>query len=258
MSFYDHVKGIIPPSVSKTLNDFEVRLNSTTLNDEKYLIDTSNKCVIIYVLSLASKEKRALRKGIKGGFECDVPLISQSSIGLLQRLYQYNDKEDTRILKFFENILSNKDWETLRDSLFLRNEFKKRKNVSQLKYDIFTRYGERGNTISNLCTAGYFEETMIPLYNLEPKEFHKYWDAAVDRGVMALFVNSRMKIEKIVLEIKRRSKYGIKYMHIHGIGDANIEKIKECLTKESESIGFTVKNMYTDDNLHIYVAELIF
>jgi hypothetical protein len=84
----------------------------------------------------------------------------------------------------------------------------------------------------------------------------------VERGITAIFVNSNMTVEKIGAEIKRKlissKSYGLSNMHIHGIGDKNIRRIKECIEKEKEAIGFTVKTSFEDKALHVYVAEIIF
>lgn len=153
------------------------------------------------------------------------------------------------------------DWQALRDSLFLRNEFKNHHSITLLKQNIVHRYGERGNTISNLCTAGYFEATMIPLFNSDQKEFWTYYDLALNKGITALFVNQGMTIDKVGDEIKRRLEsgrlYGLKYVHIHGIGDANIKKISTCIEKHKTTLGYTEKNVFSDTKLHVIVIEII-
>ena len=103
---------------------------------------------------------------------------------------------------------------------------------------------------------------MIPLYNANQTEFWKYYDIAVERGITALFVNAGMTVDKIGEEINRRlisaKSYGLRKIDIHGIGDNNIKKIKECIELEKTHLGFTVKNIYTDKSLHVCVVEIIF
>ena len=264
MSFFEKVKGIIPPKISKNLIDYEIKLDSSPSKvGDKYSFDIKKKLVTIFLGSLSAKEKRTLKTAIKNSFdEGAVILIEESKKDLLQRLYKYDNKEDNQILTFFQPILSFPDYQVLRDALFLRSEFKNRKSVTTLKGDIRSRYGERGVAISNLCTAGYFEETMIPLYNANQTEFWKYYDIAVERGITALFVNAGMTVDKIGEEINRRlisaKSYGLRKIDIHGIGDNNIKKIKECIELEKTHLGFTVKNIYTDKSLHVCVVEIIF
>ena len=120
---------------------------------------------------------------------------------------------------------------------------------------------KRGNTISNLCTAGYFEKIMIPLYNSSLTEFWRYYDLALDMGITDLFVNATMTTSKIRDEISRRLKlaktYGLRYIHIHGIGKKNIKNIQECIEKEKGSLDFTEKHLLTNKSLGVLVVELI-
>jgi hypothetical protein len=263
MSFFSDLKQIIPSNTAKDLFGYDVKLNFSKKSGLKLFdINHPDKLLTIYVNRLSIKEERNLKASIKKHFELDnIYLIEESKTALLERLYSYNDKRDNQILAFFKPILSGLDWQALRDSLFLRNEFKLRNNVGQLKNDIVLRYGERGNVISNMCTAGYFEETMIPLYNNSSKEFWAYYDMAIDRGITALFVNGKMTVAKIKEEIKRRliqaKAYGLPYIHIHGIGQKNINNINECIEKEKSNLGFTEKNIFMDKKLEILVVEII-
>lgn len=258
---------LIPKGKANTLAGYDVHLSSskpTSGNREaKYRINHQSKVVTFYIPNLSVKEKRKLQRAIREEVGDDsAMLIKQAKFDLISRLYKYNNKSDNKILSFFQNVLSRPDWLVLRDSLFLRNEFKNDRSIALLKQDIISRYGERGNLISNLCTAGYFEETMIPLYNHSQEEFHKYYDIAVNRGITALFVNSHMSVEKIKSEIKGRltsaKAYGLSDFHIHGIGKTNIAKIKQVLEQQKSSEGFQVKTTFEDEKLYVYVVEVIF
>src|SRR5690606_22390167 len=104
-------------------------------------------------------------------------------------------------------------------------------------------------------------ESMIPLYNYDPKEFWEYYDIAVNRGIVAFFVNSRMKIKEISEEVIRRvssaKAYGYPSIHIHGIGNKNIEKINKCLDGIKDDLKFTAKNVFKDKTLGVVVVEII-
>ena len=261
MDFLEKIKSVVKLQLTKDIAGFEVKLDSSPQdNEQKYSIDSDSQRITFFITNLSYKESKVIKKAIRECFYNNVPIIEESKDDLLQKLYRYNNKEDNQILAFFKDILSKSDYEALRNSLFLRNQFKDGLNIFQLKSDIVTRYGERGNMICNLCTAGYFENMMMPIFNRSRVEFFDYWDKAVDRGIMALFVNAGMTIANISKEIERRAMYGLSYTHIHGIGDKNIKKIKSCLKTEKEkgTIKFTVKNVFEDKVLHIYVAELIF
>lgn len=256
------LKGIIPQKEIRLKQDYSIKLNFTTTKGTSHQIFDSEKTLVINVNLLPSREQKNLKSIIATCIENDTAMfVVADKIPLLEKLYQYNDSGDNRILLFFQPILSRVDWETLRDSLYLRNEFKKHANIQDLKEDIRNRYGERGKTISNLCTAGYFEEVMIPLYNSSKTDFWEYWNLALDMGITALFVHAQMKIKTISDEIKRRidlgKKYGLKHIHIHGIGTKNIKNIRKCIEQEKGNLNFTEKNIFVDKSLNVLVVELI-
>ena len=231
--------------------------------NEKCEIDSTKNVITLNLNKLSYKEKTTLEKIFKDYFNEDVfYFVEESNLNLLERLYSYKNKEDIKILDTLKSILSSSDWNALRDSLFLRNEFiNQNGNLRPLKLDIINRYGERGNVISNLCTAGYFEQVMIPLCKKSITDFWHYYGIAVDKGIVALFVNNKMSIAKIRGEITHKltsaKKYGLEVMHIHGIGQKNIKKIQDFLDQESIGSDFEKSGIYHNEKLHIYVVELV-
>jgi len=182
---------------------------------------------------------------------------------LLEELYNYNkDCPDMYILTFFKEIILPHDYEALHASLFLRNQHKRGMNISGLKDDIRKRFGDRGNNISNLCTAGYFEGFLIPLYNSSKEDFQKLYDVIISKSIMALFVHKGMNETEIPIEIANKfelcKKYGIKFIHIHGIGKYNIGKIRDCIEKQKEYFDFFEKKIYENEKDNIIVVELLF
>lgn len=270
MAWIDKLKVVLPSSLPGEAYSYDIKLTGEQPPKSKnankvYHIDTENKIIQIFIRSLSPKELRILKKFAKEAFADNLcHFVEDNKLSLLDSLYKYNqnNKEDSQTLTFFKKTLSNVDWEALRSSLYLRSEFKKKNNVTILKQDIKNKFGERGNVISNLCTAGYFESTMIPLFNKSEKEFWQYYDLAVDRGVTALFVNVGMTVDKIKSEINRilssAKNYGLPYVHIHGIGKRNIDNIKLCIDKQKDNLSFTEKNILSiEDGIQILVVEII-
>ena len=109
-------------------------------------------------------------------------LVSAKKNSLLNCLYEFTkeeSKEDQEILIFFNNKIPHKDYLVLRDSLFLRREFFIKKKspgtITSYKLDIRNRFGIRGVNIANLCTAGYFEKLIMPLFGEHSKEDFEYY-----------------------------------------------------------------------------------
>ena len=79
---------------------------------------------------------------------------------------------------------------------------------------------------------------------------------------MALFVHSSMTPQEIPKEISTKlalcKQYGIKFIHIHGIGKSNIEKIKWGIKEQKDYFDFFEKNIYENKDAYIIVVELLF
>lgn len=156
--------------------------------------------------------------------------------------------ENKKLLTFFTGKLPHEDFEILRASLVVRTEFKNRsKSVADLKQDISQRYGLRGRNIVNLCTAGYFDSVIKPLYeemekkpNFSIELFHQRYNVIVMQSPFAVFVNSVISDEELEQnvrsKIEQNKKYGIKSLNIHGLGETNVLKITNLLIKIKDII----------------------
>jgi hypothetical protein len=260
MNYYQKLANYLPELKNIDFDENTTLKITKSKEGSRCIVDKAEKFVILNLELLTYKERNTLEKIFKDHFDQNLfYFVDSSKINLIERLYNF--KEDKKVLESFKNLLSTSDFCALRDSLFLRSEFiNQQGNTRQLKNDIVTRYGERGNVISNLCTAGYFEEVMIPLSKKSVKDFFIYYDIAVDKGIVALFVNNKMTVEKLNSEIAHKlssaKKYGLEYIHIHGIGKGNILKIENFLKRPESYSGFEQDYIFHDKNLNIYVVEL--
>jgi hypothetical protein len=161
--------------------------------------------------------------------------------------------KNTPVLNFFRPIIPLEDFEALNSALYLREVFLSNGDVSKLKQDIRKRFGDRGNTIANLCTAGYFEKFLMPLYNSSKEKFNELYEIIVAKSVLAIFVHSDMTQEQIPKEITYKleisTKYGIKFIHIHGIGILNVNKIKKTMYHH------TINGVVCDRHLFLGCSE---
>ena len=90
-------------------------------------------------------------------------LIEHETIKSLNEIkLEEGAKDFVGILTFFRGKVSSRDLEIIRCALNVRNAHDRGRNVRLLKHDVIFRYGERGNTIVNLCVRGYFEEQSGP------------------------------------------------------------------------------------------------
>jgi len=130
----------------------------------------------------------------------------------------------------------------LRASLYLKKRFKEgaqKEEINKLKSDILKRYSKRGRNICDLCSAGYFDvltklhEEMQKDPNFVNEDFLGIYNLFVEEGTLTVFVssgNSEYQVkQEIERKINRNRQYGIHFLYIHGIGRANIEKIRAAI-----------------------------
>lgn len=238
-----------------------VHITKDSNNQQKeYLYDKNKKKLEVFLNKLPKEKESEIKSVVQNYLEEKNKLLEINTTKLLHNLYKYNENnENKQILNFFEQIVPKNDFEALESALYLRYVFQNKGDINKLKKDIRQRFGDRGNNIANLCSAGYFEEFLIPLYNSSKTEFNTLYELIILKSVVAVFVNRNMKHEEITEEIKKRleisKKYGINFIHIHGIGESNISKIKQCINENKSFFDFFEKEIYEKDG--IIIIELL-
>lgn len=259
-SFFDSLKKLIDIKID--LSHFiHIHINkSPTNNQNTYNLDETNKSLEVYYDKIPTEKKEDFKQIIQSYVSEGNKLLEKETSKLLYQLYEYNKKSpDNVILSFFRPIIPPNDFEALESSLYLRYVFRQNKDIKKLKTDIRKRFGDRGNNIANLCTAGYFENFLMNLYNSSQEKFKELYEVIIDKSIVAVFVYGEMRQEDITSQIKNKieisKKYGIKFIHIHGIGRNNITKIKECIRQQKQFFELFDKNIFERES--ILILELL-
>ncbi|MBU2577081.1 MAG: hypothetical protein KKF50_05165 [Nanoarchaeota archaeon] len=258
MAWLDKLKALFNFELNAPL--INITKNSGNSNLGKEYVNSGEKIDILFD-NLSKEKQEKLKLILKEKVEEGSKLLEEKSFGLLRELinFQRTKGEDKKVLDFFQNLIPKEDFEALESSLYLRRRFQEKRDVSKLKEDIRTRFGDRGKNISNLCTAGYFENFLMPLFNSSKEGFDNIYNVVVSRSPMAIFVHSAMGEDQITRDIKTglevSKKYGIKFLHIHGIGDQNIRTIKRCIYENKELFNYYDKEIF--ENNGIIIVELI-
>jgi hypothetical protein len=241
MGLLDKLSSIIKIDVSKlkTIKLFsdnkktEVTINYTAVNPS------------LYSPSDQDKLKKLLHDAVQVE---DAIVIEDKSNKLLEDFSKVDSESRNRdTLNYFADKIPPGDLEVLRASLYLRKLHEERTNrelIKKVKFDIIRKYGERGANIANLCTAGYFESTIRPLYesmkggtDFTSEKFISRYNSIILQVPFAVFVN-RLHTEEtlkaeVLNKIKINKKYGIKKLNIHAIGDVNVNKVR-AVTRDIE------------------------
>ena len=260
MAWFDKIKGLINFEWNSPLVNINITKNSHNLNKKEFVYDENEGRLDILLDNLSVEKRDKIKEIVKENIQEGNAFLESNTLKLLYKLNNFkNKKEYDSVLAFFKNIISPADYESLEASLFLRSIFMQGGEVSRLKRDIRERFGERGKNIANLSTAGYFEEFLMPLYNSSKERFLELYDLTVSKSPFALFVHATMNEIEIMgelgskLEISKR--YGLKFVHIHGISERNVRKVKEIIKNQKKYFDFFEKEIYEKDN--IIIVELI-
>lgn len=200
--------------------------------------------VIINIQKLDQKETAKLQKTISEAVTKEGSLLLEEGAKKILDDYSVasNQDKNKKILEFFKGKIPPTDLVILRASLYIRDVFNRGNSVENLKNGITQRYGVRGCNITNLCSAGYFESLIKPLYEemfIQPtfssEKFLSRYEVIVTQLPFAVFVNRNMSVTALEKEVRAKmvmnKKYGIKHLNIHGIGENNVEKIQDLLKK---------------------------
>ncbi len=242
MGFLDKLSTLLKVDISK--------LKTIKLFSDNKKVEINVNFTGINPSLLTSKQQDELKKLLNDVVQIeDTVLIEEESNKLLEDFTKSDsEKRNKKILAFLRNKIPPEDVKALRASLYLRKLHEERTNrelIAKVKSDIIQKYGERGGNIANLCTAGYFESTIIPLYETMAKEagfkqekFITRYDAIVLQVPFAVFVSGQhteasLKSE-VLSKIETNKKYGIHKLNIHAIGIRNSSKIKKVIKEIEE------------------------
>lgn len=239
MTIFDKLQSILKVDISSLKKIIVGVGGDINSNNKKY--EVHNNILVINSNQLNKGESQIVKQLMRDYVDQGNLLLEQESLKLLEEVKEIERKGDNKtILEFFKGKIPQTDQEILRASFVIKELHEMHKDVKGLKWDIIQRYGKRGSNISNLCTAGYFETVIKPLYeamassqDFSQEKFLERYEVIVMQYPFAVFVSSRMsKAEtktEIVNKIKLNKGYGIRQMNVHGIGKENVIKIQEVL-----------------------------
>lgn len=263
-----NVSNISLININYTKNSNNTETTHSITENNPFFYDGKNQKLYIDLKQLQNhpklykQVKELLQESIKEGNY----LLENESSDLLDRLYSYNksDSNYKKYLQVFDGIIPKEDYKALESSFFLRSILEKEKevNVEKYKRGIIRQFGQRGGHIANLCTAGYFEELLIPIFNDYSKEdFQNYYQLVVEYKALTLFVHSRMKKKDIISSLKNKmgiaKQYGLENFYVHAKGKKNIKTVETCLSGFEEIYGAIPKVEMRYNNSEILVVKII-
>lgn len=239
MSLFENLKNVFHFDISKLES-----IKFSLLSGNKFNINvnkTENK-----ILNLNSPEdKDKVKALIKQVFDEQGLLIEAKAEDVVEGIKESESNPSNKsLLEYFEDKISPYDLGILRAALYIKEQHEKGESVIDLIERLDASFGTRGRNISKLCSAGYFESVIKPLYEEMSKDenldkqalsttFLKRFDVLVNDSPFAIFVHGHMTVaslrDEMLRKIATNKAYGIHQMNIHGIGNANVRLIEAAL-----------------------------
>lgn len=224
---------------------------TTKANQQAFYLDqrkSTNKKTIFNFITIniqrcshngIEKAKQGIRELVQ---EKGYKLLEKSADDTIAEIKRNEEKPANQaLLSTLREIVPATDIPIIRASLFLRKKLEeKKKPLPDLKDQILLKYGQRGARVSNLISAGYYEELIIPIYNkmkidagFTRKDFENIYETIIVESAYAVFVNAacatkalRKLIYKKIVSNKR---YARNSVNIHGLGKNNVDKIEAVI-----------------------------
>lgn len=185
----------------------------------------------------------AVKKQVMGLLRAEVheesrPVLEANASNIIHEISELST--DKELLTYFEGKIPQSDIPILRACLFIKDLHERGEPVEDYLSDVRYRYGQHGANIANLCSAGYFETYIKPMYeelstrpNFEAHMFTENYKLVVDTAPFAVFVSRTDSLAQlqtqIIQKIEFNRLYGLRKINIHGIGRENVQKIEELL-----------------------------
>lgn len=164
-----------------------------------------------------------------------------------QRIEDYRRAEKSdrfqKEIDYFRDKIPARDIPMLRACLY-SNECWERHDpkAPQVKQQICEVYGDRGRNLANLCSAGYLDIWLRPLWEalasgLEPEsakeKFQSMYNNNVNEMPWTVFVHKTQPeneiLDQVLGKLSTNLTYGIRWIKIHGIGATNLDKIRSVI-----------------------------
>jgi len=217
-----------------------IKIDNFHNTKQKFVFIDRSKTLNINKSLLTPLENKNLGRTIRAALDEDgVIILEKESNKQLEQFKKFDKStENKKQVEFLKKIIPPEDIKIWRAAIYLRNCFNKGKPVDHLKQEIIMRYGDKGRNIANVCSAGYINKFLVPLYeyaseNIENEDakqklFKSVYENLVEKLQFSIFVHSQTTVPEIVKEVKKKIQYRVHLILIHGVGRENVDKIKKA------------------------------
>ena len=231
----------------------EIKLFNISVNvDRSVHIDLKNSAVTINPAELSGKQRREVQHYLRQEAlsECGV-ILHEKTIDTVKTVQSELPAIHKEML-LLQTVIPPADAPLMQSCLYLRNRFQNDQKVDDLKAQIVHAYGPRGRNFANLCSAGYLERWFKPVldelnaaYPDNPatvkEKFLEFYNRVLNDLPWTEFVCSTTgkarATASIIAKMQRNVETGVRFLNVHGLGDANVKKIKSMLPEIQKTTG---------------------
>ena len=196
-------------------------------------------------------QQAELKQILRDKLEDGVPILEEKNSAKVGAVVECLPSIHEVVAKF-RPLIPASDLPLLQACVYLRLKYQTGECVTAMKGEIIRVYGTRGSNFANLCSAGYLEEWFLPLYEelvkvnpdnpIEAKaRFLAIYKTIVNELPWTEFVSHRNSAETvkahIIEKMTRNIGIGVRFMNVHGLGEANVGKIMHMLPQIQTEIG---------------------
>lgn len=256
MGFLEKLSSIVKIKIDlRGLKEFKVKLVDFGTNNNISLITVVKDKKEVHVNVSASELKDpAVRGQVLDLVNEEVrqegrPLLEAEVSERVSEISQ-EQIEDKDLISFFEGKIPPADMTVLKSALYLRRISSPQISIDKYIQEIRYKYGQHGANIVHLCSAGYFESHLMPMYeelstrpNFTPQLFIDNYNLIIDNVPIAVFVKRSdtpdTLIDQVLEKVTFNRAYGLRVLHIHAIGFDNVVKVQQLLSNEQLLALFT-------------------
>lgn len=228
--------------------------------------DSQQRTLVVRVnkgeLKKSPEELEAVKELIRLSVANEGGIIEEDTEKLIEDVsgFRKNDK-NIRFIDELKLKIPKKDLPIWEAALYIRSVHVRGVSVDTLIKNLKLRYGDRGNNIAKLCTAGYLEDIILPIYDelsnspdFNVEGFNSRYEIIVTKYPFAVFVAHATPDDEVLKEIRTKIEYnktyGISTLNIHTIGKDNKNKVLSILANDEIKQHFSREpKIITDGNI---------
>lgn len=162
----------------------------------------------------------------------------------LQRLEEVSTaNNESPEIDFFNGKIHEEDFIILQVANLVDKLYREgnRTDADRIKYEAIKKNGTLAKNIINIYGAGYFGNTLKPLYEILQEsgssdfaeKFNEMYRIIVAEAIFTLFVSTTQTSEQALVNLREKIEinraYGAYKINIHGINKENVKKIRKLI-----------------------------